>query len=484
MTTTKKPPDTATRWYRKPLGPFNHRNATQNGAHDKPPPEEAPPPGLKSLFNLAWLEDDGPVRPDGTKLSILEIDGVEVNTSALGAYAGLLNALDFPAQILVRQHPPQMDSMIAQMNARRPDYLSDKVQESADSLNNLLREVEHREGLVDRRFYVICERDNLDLLAGGLSSLRDVGLLFVQGDRLKNLLASLTLGCSPAVVDFEQDVDLNIHSKHLQVGNNYRTTMVLSKWPRAITPNYLPSLLSHGVPLDLSIYISPIPQADATRKLEWQKTKMDSDRAMKVRRGQAVRPETQIALEDIDRLRDQVQRGVERLFTASVIVTVHGSSQEQLDANVETVSRHFTSSLGHIDRLRFEQQQGLGATMPFNSNSTGSVGWNTIDTTSLAMMFPNAPPSLDQRRGTLWGFGFPGPHPYHLRPSRWHLAKHEHGSPRSLGVGQELRHQARRPPGNNPGGSHLHHRPGGRVCRHDTARRRARLYARCQRVRG
>ena len=404
MTTTEKTPDTSARWYRKLPGPFNHKNGSRNGAYDDPAPEEPALPDLKALFNLAWLEDDGPVRPDGTKLSILEIDGVEVTTSALGAYAGLLNATDFPIQILVRQHAPQMGSMVDDMRARRPDHLTDKVQEAAESLDDLLLNVEHREGLVDRRFYVICDQANIELLAGGVASLRDVGLLLLQGDRLKKFLASLAVGSSPASVDYDNELTLNIHSKFLQVGEQYRSTMALSKWPRAITPIYLPSLLSLGIPLDLSIYISPIPQADATRKLEWQKTKMDSDRAMKVRRGQAVRPETEIALEDIDRLRDQVQRGVERLFDAAVIVTVHGTTSEQLDSNVESVSRHFTSSLGHIDRLRFEQQQGLAATMPFNSNPTGSIGWNTIDTTSLAMMFPNAPPSLDQRRGTLWGF--------------------------------------------------------------------------------
>ena len=400
MTTTEKPPDTTTRWYRKLPGPFNHKN----GAHEDTPPEEPTIPDLKSLFNFAWLDDDGPVRHDGTKLSILEIDGVEVTTSALGAYAGLLNATNFPIQILVRQHAPQMESMVEDMIARRPDYLTEKVQEAADSLDELLLGLEQREGLVDRRFYVICDQANIELLAGGIASLRDVGLLPLRGERLKKFLASLAIGSSPATVDFDKELTLNVHSKFLQMGDRHRSTMVLSKWPRAITPTYLPSLLSLGIPLDLSIYISPIPQADATRKLEWQKTKMDSDRAMKIRRGQAVRPETEIALQDIDRLRDQVQRGVERLFDAAVIVTVHGTTSKQLDSNVESISRHFTSSLGHIDRLRFEQQQGLAATMPFNSNPTGSIGWNTIDTTSLAMMFPNAPPSLDQRRGTLWGF--------------------------------------------------------------------------------
>ena len=32
--------------------------------------------------------------------------GLEIDAPKLGAFAGALNALDFPLQLLVRQHPP------------------------------------------------------------------------------------------------------------------------------------------------------------------------------------------------------------------------------------------------------------------------------------------------------------------------------------------------------------------------------------------
>ena len=61
---------------------------------------------LSLFFMLSHLEEDGPVRLDGVKLAVLEVMGLELDEPKLGAFAGSLNALDFPVQLLVRQHPP------------------------------------------------------------------------------------------------------------------------------------------------------------------------------------------------------------------------------------------------------------------------------------------------------------------------------------------------------------------------------------------
>ena len=50
---------------------------------------------------LSHLDDDGPVRLDGVKLGVCEVMGLELDEPKLGAFAGALNALDFPAQLLI-----------------------------------------------------------------------------------------------------------------------------------------------------------------------------------------------------------------------------------------------------------------------------------------------------------------------------------------------------------------------------------------------
>ena len=69
------------------------------------------PSELPLFFMLSHLDDDGPVRLDGVKLGVCEVMGLEIDEPKLGAFAGALNALDFPAQLLIRQHPPRLGRM-------------------------------------------------------------------------------------------------------------------------------------------------------------------------------------------------------------------------------------------------------------------------------------------------------------------------------------------------------------------------------------
>ncbi len=71
-------------------------------------PAAPKPPPLSLFFMVSHLEEDGPVRLDGVKLAVLEVMGLELDEPKLGAFAGSLNALDFPVQLLVRQHPPAL----------------------------------------------------------------------------------------------------------------------------------------------------------------------------------------------------------------------------------------------------------------------------------------------------------------------------------------------------------------------------------------
>ncbi len=75
-----------------------------------------------------------------------------------------------------------------------------------------------------------------------------------------------------------------------------------------------------------------------------------------------------------------MQRGRERLFHASLSVTLHADDQ---------------------DTLAFRQREGLLSTLPLGLNALAV--WRTLDTSSLARLFPFSPPDLDTRSGTLYG---------------------------------------------------------------------------------
>ena len=139
---------------------------------EEPVAEPKPPAPLPLFFMLSHLEEDGPVRLDGVKLAVLEVMGLEMDEPKLGAFAGSLNAVDFPVQLLVRQHPPVLSTLRNNLTAAQPEDLPRQTKEAADSLGRLLTTLETREGILDRRFYAVCEHARADELRGAAGSRR------------------------------------------------------------------------------------------------------------------------------------------------------------------------------------------------------------------------------------------------------------------------------------------------------------------------
>ena len=364
------------------------------------PREPKPPPGLPLAFMLSHLEEDGPVRLDGVKLGVCEVLGLELDEPRLGAFAGALNACDFPIQLLVRQHPPGLGQLRKDLEEAQPADLPPRTKAAADSLRRLLGELEHRDGILDRRFYAVCEHDRVDELRG---LLQRAGLSVhpLDGRQLRMLLLASALGGSPREIDEDTPVDVQINRREIRAGDHLLRSLHLGKWPRSLAPGFLQALMAAGVPMDLSLHLGPIPAAQAARTLEWQKVRFESARSLSFKRGKSLSSEAEIALEDVSRLRDEVQRGRERLFHASLSITLHAGNEETLKELTQRAKAHFAATLGKLDALPFRQREGLLSTLPLALNAVAV--WRTLDTSSLARLYPFSPPDLDTRGGSLHG---------------------------------------------------------------------------------
>ncbi len=368
------------------------------GTMETPTPK--PPPDLSLFFMLSHLEKDGPVRLDGVKLGICEVMGLELDEPKLGAFAGTLNACDFPFQLLVRQHPPRLGGLRNKLSEAEPPNLPPQTKAASESLRRLLGELESRDGILDRRFYAVCEFPRFDELRGLLAR-AGLSVHALTGRRLRMFLVSAALGGSPAEFDEDDRVKVEINRRHMRVGNSLVRSLHLGKWPRSLAPGFLQGLMASGAPLDLSVHLGPVPAEQAARTLEWQKVRFESAQSLSFRRGRTMSPEAEIALEDINRLRDEVQRGRERLFHSSLSVTLHADDEASLTELTQRAKGHFAATLGKLDDLAFRQREGLLSTLPLALNAVAE--WRSLDTSSIARLFPFSPPDMDTRSGTLYG---------------------------------------------------------------------------------
>ena len=369
-------------------------------------PEEAkqpapkPPPDPPMFFLLSHLDDDGPVRLDGVKLGVCEVMGLEIDEPKLGAFAGALNALDFTAQLLIRQHPPRLGGLREDLSQAQPADLPPQTKAAAESLRRLLTDLEGRDGILDQRFYAVCEFARVDDLRGLLAR-AGLSVHTLRGRQLRMFLVSAALGGSPTEFDEEAPVEVERGRRDMRIGETLVRSLHLGKWPRSLAPGFLQSLMAAGAPMDLSVHVGPIPAEQAARTLEWQKVRFESAQSLSFKRGRTMSPEAEIALEDVTRLRDEVQRGRERLFHSSLSITLHARDEASLKEMTQRAKAHFGATLGKLDDLAFRQREGLLSTLPLALNAVAE--WRSLDTSSIARLFPFSPPDLDTRSGTLYG---------------------------------------------------------------------------------
>ena len=195
---------------------------------------------------------------------------------------------------------------------------------------------------------------------------------------------------------------MEIGRRDMRIGETLVRSLHLGKWPRSLAPGFLQSLMAAGAPMDLSVHLGPIPTEQAARTLEWQKVRFESAQSLSFKRGRTMSPEAEIALEDVTRLRDEVQRGRERLFHC---VPVRDAAREGREIALKEMTQrakaHFAATLGKLDALAFRQREGLLSTLPLGLNAVAE--WRSLDTSSIARLFPFSPPDLDTRSGTLYG---------------------------------------------------------------------------------
>ena len=245
---------------------------------------------------LSHLDDDGPVRLDGVKVGVCEVMGLEIDEPKLGAFAGALNALDFPAQLLIRQHPPRLDGMRERLQQTQPEDLPPQTKAASESLRRLLTDLEARDGILDRRFYAaVCEFARMDELARTCWRGPACPVHPLRGRQLRMFLVSAALGGTPAEFDWDKEIEVAINRRDVRVGDRLVRSLHLGKWPRSLAPGFLQGLMAAGAPMDLSIHLGPIPAEQAARTLEWQKVRFESAQSLSLKRGRSLSPEAEIA---------------------------------------------------------------------------------------------------------------------------------------------------------------------------------------------
>jgi type IV secretory pathway VirB4 component len=203
---------------------------------------------------------------------------------------------------------------------------------------------------------------------------------------------------------------LSVAPRHVQVGEQFVASFVITGYPREVHPGWLQPLLSYPARVDVSLHIEPIDSITAARRLKRQLSKLESGRRATQEKGRLLDPMVEAATEDAYDLSSRVARGEGKLYRLGLYITVHADSHQALVNEVAAVRSLAASLLLNAQPTTYRSLQGWVSTLPLALDLIGIR--RTFDTSALSASFPftspdlppPVPASLAAPRGVLYGF--------------------------------------------------------------------------------
>jgi type IV secretory pathway VirB4 component len=207
---------------------------------------------------------------------------------------------------------------------------------------------------------------------------------------------------------------VEVAARHVRVGDDYAATLAVTGYPAEVAPGWLEPLLTYPGRLDVTLHIDPIPPAVAADRLRRQRARLESGRRAGADKGRLDDPETEAAAEDARELAYRIARGEGKLFRLGLYLTIHGSSEAELTAEVAAVRALASSLLLVTVPATFRSLQGWATTLPAGTDALQLR--RTMDTAALAAAFPFTSPDLPRDPaaphalpGVLYGANTAGP---------------------------------------------------------------------------
>ena len=336
----------------------------------------------------------------GNRYAVWSVGGMDPdNRQSTNGWLLVLNSVDYPFQVLIRQHAPDLTDVRRNLMAVRPEAMKHGlVNEVGNSLLDFLQTMEDSGRVVSRKWYIIASESRVMELSSVLSQSG------FDATRLWDYELGLLLqGCMSGMgIGHEQELyQAKEFPKDLELNHRYMAVYDVHKWPRRMSTLFLEQLLRSGDEMDISLWVWPVSQRESHTRLQMQRARFEGARITAEQKGKLVPPEVELAIMDVIRISDEVERGNSRLYRKTMTIAVYGRDRTELREAGERVSGHFRSNLAGVRLLKYRQGKGYAALMPALRRGVGEMA--LTDTGTMLRLFPFGPKDLDQREGTLLG---------------------------------------------------------------------------------
>jgi Domain of unknown function DUF87. len=200
--------------------------------------------------------------------------------------------------------------------------------------------------------------------------------------------------------------NIQIYPTHLRIdgesSHEYVRTLAMTSYPRSSYPGWLDSIIQIDEPnIDFSIYITPLRPEQVSARLSQKVVEFRGAAMVSQRQGRTPDPSTAIALGDVEKLRENIARGNERVFNISTFIQVRGRDRRELTERSDRLTGVIRSLDFRALPVHWQHHAGLISCLPDANNQLGRGRLFGTNSASTFYPFTNSDISMDN--GVMFG---------------------------------------------------------------------------------
>ena len=204
-----------------------------------------------------------------------------------------------------------------------------------------------------------------------------------------------------SVLDLIAPPAFEVKPNYLKLGTYYVRTLFVFTYPHYVNTNWLAPIINYDLTLDVSMFIYPIGSKEMMGQLRKKAGQLESSLAIEQEKGLVRNPELETAIQDIESLRDVLQRGEMRIFQYALYFTIYAKTEDELNTITEQLESTLGGQLIYTKQALLQMEQGFTSTIPLALDELKVL--RNLDTPSLSTTFPFTSSTLSSNDGILYG---------------------------------------------------------------------------------
>jgi type IV secretory pathway VirB4 component len=194
---------------------------------------------------------------------------------------------------------------------------------------------------------------------------------------------------------------LKITPKEINLGEKVLRSFFVISYPRFLSEGWFSPIINMDKVFDVSIFVHPIETSKVLRQFQRKVAEVQSQIHGREEKGLVRDPMLDVAYQDLENLRDQLQQAQEKLFDVGLYITIYGESDSELDKVESEIKSILEAKLIYVKPALFQQEQGYKSTLPLGNDLLGVH--SKLNSSPLSSLFPFTSFDLTSDKGILYG---------------------------------------------------------------------------------